>query len=150
MTHNLLHQYEILFNKASSDLKLAKLAASAKDAGIDDATIIFHLQQSSEKLLKSILAVHDIHFEKIHDLTQLIELCRNSGIELPQYTKDFAALNPFAVIGRYDLISSDEFDMSAWINKIENFKEYTAQAIKSYIEKQHKENETGHNQSENG
>jgi len=150
MTHKLLHQYEILLNKACSDLKLAKLAMSARDSDIDDASIIFHLQQSAEKLLKSLLAVHGIHFEKTHDLTSLLELCRTAAIALPEYTKDFAALNPFAVIGRYDLISSGEFDISGWSEKIEAFKHYASQAIKSHHKKLKTEKETGQNQPENG
>jgi len=150
MTNRLLHQYEILFNKACSDLKLAKLAISAQDSDIDDATIIFHLQQSAEKLLKSLLAVHGIHFEKTHDLTLLIESCRTAAITLPEYSKDFTALNPFAVIGRYDLISSGEFDIQGWCEKIETFKHDASQAIKSHLEKLETEKETDQNQPEDG
>jgi HEPN domain-containing protein len=104
MTSKLPHQYEILFAKADSDIKIARLAMSAIDAHIDDATIMFHLQQAAEKLLKSLLAVHGMHFEKAHDLTLLMTSCRSAGIDLPQYTEDFVTLNPFAVIGT-DMIS---------------------------------------------
>lgn len=48
MADDYKHQYEIIYLKAVSDIKIAKLAIDAKDNEIDDATILFHLQQAVE------------------------------------------------------------------------------------------------------
>jgi HEPN domain-containing protein len=50
------------------------LASGAGDELIDDATIVFHIQQAAEKLTKSLLSYNNIHFERTHDLTTLVEL----------------------------------------------------------------------------
>jgi|GEM_PF-6955425 len=54
MTNKLPHQYEILFAKANSDVKIAKMAMHANDTGVDEATILFHMQQAAEKLIKAL------------------------------------------------------------------------------------------------
>lgn len=58
----------MFYTKAIADIHLAKLAISSGDKDIDDATILFHLQQAAEKLLKSLMAFRGVHFEKIHIL----------------------------------------------------------------------------------
>ncbi|MBN1294983.1 MAG: HEPN domain-containing protein [Candidatus Latescibacteria bacterium] len=101
-------QYEIFLKKARSDLALAKIGYNAHDSGVDQATLIFHLQQAAEKLIKAILAFSEVHFEKTHDIRMLMDLCVRSGIELPHYVKKLMELNPYAVIGRYDIVDVDE------------------------------------------
>jgi len=49
MPRNFVHQYNVLYIKATADIQLAKMAISAGDKDIDDATMVFHLQQAAEK-----------------------------------------------------------------------------------------------------
>jgi HEPN domain-containing protein len=121
MGNTFLHQYQLLYRKAVSDLEIAKLAFASGDELIDDATIIFHIQQAAEKLTKSLLAYHNCHFEKTHDLTTLVELCNKNHVQLPNFSAQFYYLNPFAVIGRYDIVNSKAFDIKLWINRIEEY-----------------------------
>jgi len=62
-----LKQYEILLKKSKSDLKAGRNLLEDFENGDDelDMTIImFHFQQSAEKLLKSLLAYNKKHFTK--------------------------------------------------------------------------------------
>ena len=129
MPPNLIHQYAVLYTKAIADIKLAKMAISSGDKDIDDATIVFHLQQAAEKLLKSLMAFHGVHFEKIHDLTLLIKECGENGIDLPEYSYRFSILNPFAIFGRYGIISSGEINLLEWLEILMNFKDYVGKII---------------------
>jgi len=42
---------------------------NSEDEEIDMEAIYFHLQQASEKYIKSLLSFNKIHFEKIHDIS---------------------------------------------------------------------------------
>jgi len=44
---------------------------NSEDEEIDMEAIYFHLQQASEKYIKSLLSFNKIHFEKIHDIRTL-------------------------------------------------------------------------------
>ena len=60
-------------SKADHDRRAAQLAVAASPPITDVAG--FHLQQAAEKLLKAFLVARRIPFEKIHDLSELIEQC---------------------------------------------------------------------------
>ena len=71
-----LKQYEVLYKKAKADLKAAKILLENFEDGVEELdleTIMFHLQQCAEKLLKSLLAYNKIHFTKTHDIEKLLE-----------------------------------------------------------------------------
>lgn len=70
----------------------------------------FHAQQCIEKYLKAWLQMHEIRFEKIHDLLALKELCLSSFPELELYTERLGYLNQFAVAFRYpgDMASREQ------------------------------------------
>lgn len=57
----------------------------------------FHAQQCVEKYLKDLLQMHNVHFEKIHDLLALMELCLPFISELEYHKENLAYLNQFAV-----------------------------------------------------
>ena len=129
MPPNFIHQYNVLYIKATADIQLAKMAISAGDKDIDDATIVFHLQQAAEKPLKSLMAFNGIHFEKVHDLTLLIKECADNGISLPEYSSRFSILNPFAILGRYGIISSGEIDLVEWLKILTDFKRHVGKIL---------------------
>ena len=131
MAAALPHQHELLIRKARSDIHIAKVAVDSHDETIDDATILFHVQQAIEKTAKALLSANGVHFEKIHDLVTLAELCRSHSIDLPQTADRFAELNPFAVVGRYGLIEPGEVDVPEWIRIAEDFFEGVAAKLGS-------------------
>jgi HEPN domain-containing protein len=86
--------------KAEGDFVSALREYSARKLPNYDAAG-FHAQQSIEKYLKAWLQMHDIRFEKIHDLLALKELCLSSFSELESYKEDIGYLNQFSVAYRY-------------------------------------------------
>lgn len=125
-----MHQYDILFQKANADLHLAARARQLKDEKIDNATLLFHLQQAAEKYLKALLSLNNRHFEKIHDLDELMKLCTTHHIEIPEYVKSFTDLNPFAVLGRYDLVSDADIDFETKAGLLTQFGEWVGERLK--------------------
>jgi len=99
-----LKQYEILFKKARTDLKVAKNLLEDFENGDDDLdleVILFHLQQSCEKLLKALLAYNKLHFTKTHSLEILITIIKNKNIELISDIECLISLEEYAIEGRY-------------------------------------------------
>ncbi len=123
------HQYELMYQKATSDLALAIHALAIDDAEIDVEIIFFHLQQAAEKYLKALLSFHDVHYEKIHDIRCLIELCQTNSIELPNQTEKLVDLNPFAVEERYAVVADDLCDAQVFIDLLRKMKYYVAARI---------------------
>jgi HEPN domain-containing protein len=90
---------KILFQKADDDLGLAKLAIT-NHSFLDIAN--FHLQQASEKLLKSYLAFKEIEFPRTHDLDILYNLCYPSQSGFENFENLGELFNEFAVLVRYE------------------------------------------------
>ena len=122
MPVNFLPQYEILLRKAASDLAAASHLLNIEDAELDMEVVFFHLQQSAEKNLKALLAFHGIHFEKVHDLERLLDICTEHGIHLPEYASELVELNPYAVEGRYGLVADDMHDADRFCSILKEFK----------------------------
>jgi HEPN domain-containing protein len=126
MPANFPRQYELMYQKGTSDLALATHALAIDDAEIDAEIIFFHLQQAAEKYLKALLSFHGVHYEKIHDIRRLIELCQANSIELPNQAEALVDLNPFAVEGRYSVIADDMYDAKKFIDLLREMKGYVA------------------------
>ena len=95
------HDYAlVLLKKAAQDefvmLKLMECAESPNEA------IAFHAQQAVEKSMKAVLASRGVRFRKTHDLTELVDLLRDSGIAFPGELDDVTRLTPFATFFRYE------------------------------------------------
>ena len=60
---------------------------------------MFHLQQMLEKLLKALILLQEVRFERTHDLTRLAALSKTEDVQgLAEISE---ILNLFAVNGRY-------------------------------------------------
>ncbi len=94
----------LLVRKAESDL--AAVCRTVASPGPYD-TGLFHCQQTVEKYLKALLAVHDINYPKIHDVTVLAELAEPFCPALATLPFSLAEFNPFAVTIRYDDLDLD-------------------------------------------
>ena len=117
-----LNQYEILFRKANSDFKAAKILFenfSDNDEEPDADVIYFHLQQCAEKLLKSLLDYNNIKFPKIHDLRELISLFNDNKISCIDDIEILIKLNYYAVEGRYVIINDDLIDIDIYFQILE-------------------------------
>lgn len=113
---------DMFLYKAIVDLNSAKYLLEAFNEDkidIDIEKIYFELQQSAEKLLKSILSKHTIIFPKSHDIEQIIGLCKQHGIELVENAEILIELSDYAVEGRYSIIHDDLNESEKYILIIE-------------------------------
>ncbi len=94
----------LLVRKAESDLAAVRRTITSE--GPYD-TGLFHCQQAVEKYLKALLAVHNVNYPKIHDVTVLAELAEPFCPTLATMPFSLAEFNPFAVTIRYDDLDLD-------------------------------------------
>ena len=122
MNKNNLHSSADMFlYKAIVDLNSGTYLLEAFNANkieIDIEKIYFELQQSAEKLLKSILCRKNIQFPKTHDIERLIELCEISNIILVEDIDTLIELSDYAVDGRYSIIHDDINEAEKYIEII--------------------------------
>ena len=133
MVKKFLKQYEIFFKKAIIDLNMAKIGFKEFENGemeLDLEVIYFHLQQCSEKLLKSILDFNKIKFIKTHDLKLLIKLLKDNSISTIENVEKIIPLTDYAVEGRYAVIHDDLDDAEKFIVFLEEYIEYVKRYIK--------------------
>lgn len=91
-------------------LRLMRIAQGDRDAFLvlKDSPHIrlpvacFHAQQAVEKALKAVLTVNGVPFRRIHELSELAQWLSDRGISLPVSLDQLDALNPYAVVFRYD------------------------------------------------
>jgi HEPN domain-containing protein len=128
-----LNQYEILFRKAKGDLSAAKILYSHFIAGgeLDIDIIYFHLQQCAEKLIKAVLSANEIHFPRIHDLEELLNIAKDHYISLNLDTVILIELNDFAVEGRYSIIHDDIADFQKYFALLHNLMDTTTDILTS-------------------
>jgi HEPN domain-containing protein len=84
---------------------------------VSDAVVGFHAQQAVEKALKAVLVLNEVSYRFTHDVAYLIELCENSGAEIPDELRDVDRLSAFAVRLRYDDVQTTPVNRSqalAW------------------------------------
>ena len=101
-----------------SDVKWARklLEASSRDvealSGMADATVFadeifgFHLQQATEKLLRSWLALLSETYPLTHDQDLLFNLLRNKGADASSFSA-LTEFTPYAVQFRYEATGHD-------------------------------------------
>ncbi len=113
---------DMFLYKALIDLNSAKYLLDGfktDSVEIDIDKIYFELQQSAEKILKSILSKHLVVFPKSHDIELLIELCLSNNILLVDNIERLIGLGDYAVEGRYSIINDDINDSDSFILLIE-------------------------------
>ncbi len=88
---------------------------------IDIEKVYFNLQQSAEKLIKSILSDRHINFKKIHDIEELLAVCEDNNIKLIKEVDKLVDLTDYAVEGRYDIICDDISDSDLYFELVEQF-----------------------------
>lgn len=122
-----MKQYEILFKKSITDLKVAKNILRDFENGDDELdldVIMFHLQQSAEKLLKSLIIYNKIHCTKIHDIEILISIISEHNINIIENVETLIPLSEFAVEGRYAIIQDDLYDVDKYIVVLNTLAEF--------------------------
>lgn len=74
-------------------------------ASIEDthyfAQICFHFQQAAEKYLKAFIAANQLEFRAVHNLLELLEICRQKEPGIGELQEPCRFLNPFYIDTRY-------------------------------------------------
>lgn len=65
------------------------------------AQICFHFQQSAEKYLKSYIVAYELEFRKIHDLPELLRICREHNESFTELEEECEFLTDFYIDTRY-------------------------------------------------
>lgn len=96
--------------KAEHDIGSARRLLSGDFPYLD--TAVYHCQQAAEKSLKAYLTLKDTPFQKIHDLSFLIEQCKELDLEFERIMDISSILTPYAIAFRYpgDVIEPDPQD----------------------------------------
>lgn len=86
-------------NKADEDMVFAK--AILEDNLEFYLQICFSLHQATEKYLKAYIMAKGLEFEKIHDLTKLLQICAQKDEGFNNFSEAAKLLNPFYIGTRY-------------------------------------------------
>jgi HEPN domain-containing protein len=87
--------------KADNDLRAAEAILAAGDDGPPDAAA-YHAQQCVEKSLKALLVSTGVDHPRTHDISILVALLSDSGMEAPGLSvEEQVALTTYATVTRY-------------------------------------------------
>jgi len=106
--------------KAEEDIVL--LDKVVDDEDVSSEIVGFHAQQAIEKLLKALLIAKIIPFRRTHDLGELMDLCSEHEIEVPDELYDIDDLTPFAVEYRYDVFTPPNKELFSRSEALERVK----------------------------
>jgi len=106
-----LEDVNLWMGRSLSNLERARIKRENTKILFED--LCFDVQQSAEKALKAVCISKGIIFQRTHDISYLIDLVENEGIEVPDVVKNGRYLTQYAVETRYpgiyDPIDEDEF-----------------------------------------
>lgn len=86
------------FEKGEEDFQFA---CKAIELGNFFAQICFHFQQSAEKYLKALIIAYDLEFRAVHNLLELLRICKQKVPEIGELEEPCRYLNPFYIDTRY-------------------------------------------------
>ncbi|MDI6641972.1 MAG: HEPN domain-containing protein, partial [Elusimicrobiota bacterium] len=86
--------------KADDDFDFA---VSIMKNGTFFSHICFHFQQSAEKYLKAFIICNDLEFRRIHNLVELLEICKRADISFEELRWECKFLTPLYIDSRYPL-----------------------------------------------
>jgi hypothetical protein len=93
-------QARLLLRKARQDQVIVSRAVD--DPEIADEIVGFHVQQACENCMKAVLCMHEVAYRRTHDLQELYDLFKDSGIALAEALRELVEWSPFAVTYRYE------------------------------------------------
>ncbi len=116
-----MKHYEVLLKKAKVDLRAAINLyddISRGDKELDYEVVLFHLHQCAEKFMKSLLALHEIDYPKVHDLELLADILSEKDIPTGLDIEILIELSDYAVEGRYAFIHEDIKEVDNYIKML--------------------------------
>jgi HEPN domain-containing protein len=110
------------FGFATSSLELEKYFAQ----------ICFHFQQAAEKYLKSFIVANELEFRFVHNLLELLEICKAKESKIGEIEEACRYLNPFYIDTRYPVHWPAHYDKEDAVNARDSAEE-VRKWIKGYL-----------------
>ena len=85
-------------SRAHSDLALARIRLPSGGAYED---LCFHAQQAAEKAIKALYRARRLEFRYTHDIAELLNGLRTSGVDIPEAVREAVELSTYAWQARY-------------------------------------------------
>ena len=79
------------------------------------AQVCFHFQQAAEKYLKACIVAHRLEFRAVHNLLELLEICRQKAPGIQELKEACRFLNPFYIDTRYPVHWPAQYDKNTAI-----------------------------------
>jgi HEPN domain-containing protein len=103
--------------KAAGDEAI--LARLIDDEEIADDGLGFHAQQAVEKMVKAVLARHEVSYERTHNIAYLVRLLEEAEIPLPPNAAYLPELTPWATTFRYDDLPEAGLDRRGTLSAVQ-------------------------------
>jgi HEPN domain-containing protein len=116
---------------AAAKRDLDMLSSNVDNPKAADELMGFLAQQTVEKAVKTVLALNGIDFSKTHDLFNLIVLCKDNGIKIPELSHNPEFLTRFAVEMRYIAFYDEavELDVKAVLKDAQTFFDWAGRIV---------------------
>lgn len=93
--------------KAEEDYGFACASIEGRDYF---AQVCFHFQQAAEKYLKTFIVANRLEFRAVHNLLELLQICRQKDAGIEKLQQPCRFLNPFYIDTRYPVHWPCEYD----------------------------------------
>jgi HEPN domain-containing protein len=114
--------------RADADLAAVRAMETADE--VPDEIVGFHGQQAAEKLLKAVLAAHDIEFPRTHSIRFLLDLLDDRGLAPSSDLHSIVELYPFGVQLRYEApLDEEPLDRAATREVLERLRAWAASHV---------------------
>ena len=114
--------------KAEGDFITAGREMRARKAPNYDA-VCFHCQQCAQKYLKAILQANERHIPKIHNLIELLSLCREIDPTTEMLRPDLIAVERFSLQVRYPGTRAEKEDAAESYQATKVIREFIRQKL---------------------
>jgi len=74
------------------------------------AQVCFHFQQAAEKYLKAFIVAKKLDFRPVHNLLELLAICRHADPDIKELDEACRFLNPFYIDTRYPVHWPSAYD----------------------------------------
>ena len=74
------------------------------------AQVCFHFQQAAEKYLKAFIVANKLEFRAVHNLLELLEICKQKEPGIVELEQACRFLNPFYIDTRYPVHWPAQYD----------------------------------------
>lgn len=86
------------------------------------AQICFHFQQAAGKYLKAFIVANHLEFRPVHNLIELLNICKNKNCEIEELEGACHYLNPFYIDTRYPVHWPTHYDKETAVNAMKSAK----------------------------